>query len=758
MCRDEAPAEILAVLIDKDATKTPKTRTGSVHVADTLTMDATVTEPAARDPLDALLAPRAIAILGASGRPGTPFARPLSYLVEHGFAGAVYPVNPGYDSLDGIPCYPSLDDLPGEVDLVLMLVSAAETVRQIPAVARTGARGAVVFASGFAETGPEGVALQAQLVEAAREHGIRVLGPNCQGLVSLHDHVVASFTAALELGVPEPGSIAYIGQSGAVGGSIFSLARERGLRIGTWVSTGNQADLSALEIACHVIEDQRIRVVTLYLESPAEGALFDRLSARALELGKSVLVLRSALSAAGARAASSHTGALIGPHAAFRAMCRERGVILARDVEDFIAVAHALSVLPRADGRRLAIVTTSGGAGSLAADQADAGGLVVEDLPSRTQDRLRDVVPAFGGVANPVDVTAQMFRANETDDFVTVCEQVLDEPDVDAVLIALTMVTGDLAIAMAHGLERIWARARKPVAVVWLAARQQTVEAREILRRGGWPVLDSVRTGVDVLRALATHPDPAARAETGSHAAQVAELRRLIGDLRPGVVTESAATDLLAVAGIRSPFQRLVTSAVEARAAAASVPGPLVLKIQSAAVPHKTDRGGVRLGVAPADAERVYGELVETFAADGIVDVAVQEQVPDGPELLVGVTHLEPGFPPLLTVALGGVAAELFHDSACRLLPIDEATALEMILELESAPLLTGYRGRPACDLTAAAAAVAAVGRLAAAAGERLVELEVNPLRLVDQGAGAVALDFLLRLSTGTHQAEEANR
>lgn len=712
-------------------------------VADTLTVDDPLVDPVGRDPLDALLAPRAIAILGASGRAGNPFARPLAYLVEHGFEGAVYPVNPGYESLGGIPCHASLDDLPGPVDLVLMLVSAAETVRQLPAVARAGARAAVVFASGFAEVGPEGAALQVELVATAREHSIRLLGPNCQGLVSLHDHVVASFTAALELGVPEPGSIAYIGQSGAVGGSIFSLARERGLRIGTWVSTGNQADLSALEVACHVVEDERISVVTLYLESPPDGALFDRLSSRALELGKSVLVLQSALSAAGARAASSHTGALIGPSAGFRSMCAERGVVVARDVDDFVATAHALSVLPRSGGRRLAVVTTSGGAGSLAADQAEMGGLVVEDLPEATQEALRGFVPNFGGVANPVDVTAQMFRANETDDFVRVCDLVLAADEVDAVLIVLTMVTGDLATAMAHGLTRVWEHAAKPVVVVWLAARQQTVEGREIICGGGWPVVDSVTTGVTVLRALATVAAPVGRTSASADREALAAALHGAGP----VVTERGALPLLEAAGVAAPAQVVVLSADDARDAAAGLTGPFVLKIASDAVLHKTDRGGVLLGVEAADVAAAYANLVEAFAGEGITAVSLQEMAEPGPELLVGITNLEPGFPPLITVGLGGVATELFQDSSCRLAPVDEATALAMVHELRSAPLLTGYRGAPGHDLAPTAAAVAALSRLAVAAGDRLVELEVNPLRLVDGGRQALALDFLLRLT-----------
>ena len=338
-----------------------------------------------RSPLAALFSPRGIAVLGASGREGNLFARPLRFLVEHGYEGGIYPVNPNYDTLHGIPCYPALEALPHPVDRVLMMVSAEEAVRQIPSVAASGATAAVVFASGFAEVGPQGLMLQTELAAAARQYGVRLLGPNCQGVVSVPHRMAGTFTAAVESGLPRNGNVAYVGQSGAIGGSILSLAQERGLGISAWASTGNQADLDALDLGAYLIEDERIRVLAMYLESTVDGTRYGELARRAQELGKSILVLQSARSLAGRRAAASHTGAIIGENAAFLAMSRELGVIQADDFEDFIALTQALSVLPRAAGSRLAIVTTSGGAGSLAADQAEHAGLVVEPLTDTTQ-------------------------------------------------------------------------------------------------------------------------------------------------------------------------------------------------------------------------------------------------------------------------------------------------------------------------------------------------------------------------------------
>jgi acyl-CoA synthetase (NDP forming) len=703
--------------------------------------------------LAALFAPRAIAVLGASGREDNPFARPLGYLLERGYPGPVYPVNPGYDVLRGVPCYPSLADLPGPVDLVLMLVSAAEAVRQLPAVAAAGATAAVVFASGFAEIGPAGQRLQDELVAVARAHGVRLLGPNCQGIVSVHDRMAATFTAALEHSDPRPGNLAYVGQSGAVGGSVLSLAGERGLGIAAWASTGNQADLTALDIGRHLLDDDRVRVLALYLESTVDGQDFTELARRAHERGTSVLVLQSALSQAGARAAVSHTGALLGSNAAFLATCEAYGVVVADDVEDFIATAQALSVLPRAAGRRVAIVTTSGGAGSLAADQAEAGGLVVEDLDDATQATLAALVPDFGAVANPVDVTAQLFKSGSADDFVRVCDAVLADDGVDAVLVALTMVTGAMAATLAQDLAGLWARTSKPIVVVWLAARDQTAEARALLREAGWPVLDSPRTAVRVLRALATPPvvpGPLSRALPPG-------ARAVLTELAGPVLTEGQAGPLLQALGIAQPEQYLVSSAAEAARAAKELGGPLVVKVQSPQVLHKTELGGIRLGVAVEDAAQVHDELVAAFAGIGPVKVLLQKMAGPGPELIVGLTNTEPGFPPLLTVGLGGVATELYRDTVSRLAPVDEEQADAMIRALRAAPLLTGFRGQPGVDLTAATRAIARLSQLASALGDRLVELEVNPLRLTGGGEGALALDFLLRLAdTGSGPPAQA--
>ncbi|MEV0156053.1 acetate--CoA ligase family protein [Micromonospora sp. NPDC050686] len=688
--------------------------------------------------MDALFHPRAVAVLGASGREANPFARPLHYLAQFGFAGDLYPVNPGYAELAGMRCYPSLAALPGPVDLVLMLIPAARVLEELPAVAAAGARAAVVFASGFGEM-QEGQALQEQLRDTARRLGVRLLGPNCQGVIHTGEGMFGTFTAALESGPVATGGLAYVGQSGAVGGSILSLARERGLGIAAWASTGNQADLTAVELARYLVEEDETRVLALYLETAVNDHDFRDLARRVVQLEKKLVVLRSAVSPAGARAAASHTGAIVGDDAGYRVTVREFGVIEAEDIDDFVALAHGLTISPPIAGERIAVVTTSGGAGSLAADQLSAVGFSVDNLPEQTRAELRTVVPGFGAVDNPVDVTAQIFRDSDPSAFVGVCDRVYRADGIDAVMITLTLVTGKLATRMAESFVATWRDLAKPVLVVWMAGREQTAEARDVLRDAGWPVFDSTRQAARVLAALRN--PKVVEEDLDPTTFPVNDVRHTVAGFG-ATVTESEGEILLGLAGVARPGSILVRSVDQAEALAAQVTGSRVLKIQASRVLHKSERGGVRLGVPAGQLVRTYRELMASFEAEQPAGVLVQETAPAGVELIVGVTRPTGGLP-IVTVGLGGYATEIYRDAVSAFAPVSPQRAEQMVRSLTAAPLLTGFRGSPPVDLSGAAQAISRISLLAVAIGERLSELEVNPLRVTPDGR-AIALDFLL--------------
>lgn len=693
---------------------------------------------------DALFRPKAVAIVGASGRADNPFARPLEYLTSFGFGGSVFPINPGYTDLFGLPCYASLADLPESIDLALVMIPAQSAIDVMPDIAKAGARAAVIFASGFGETGETGVQLQRDLLQAARNSGVRLIGPNCQGVLSTTTNMYGTFTAALENGPIASGSLAYTGQSGAVGGSILSLANERGIGVSSWVSTGNQADLDSMTVGRYLIDQDDTATLAMYLESATDDRAFVDLAARAAELHKPLIVLRSAVSEAGARAAASHTGAIVGDSAAFDATVATFGVIEARDIDELIDFAHANTALPSLLGPRIGVVTTSGGAGSLASDHLDAVGLDVHELSVDSRESLSEVVPAFGAVENPVDVTAQIFASGEAGDFVDVCNRVESFDEIDGVLIALTLVTGNLATRTATALAELMARSNKPIVIAWAAAREQTLEARQYLRSAGLPIYDSVGTAA---RALASLRRTAGRMTSTTTPSWAPAVQSLVDGL-PDLVTESKGTQLLQIAGVPRLRSVLVDGREAAQEAATEFSEPVVLKIQSAKVLHKSDLGGVLVGIPADQVSDVAVELLERFVDLDPEGVLIQELAPDGLEFIVGVTRSEDGLP-LVTVGLGGTATELFRDTATAFAPVDADHARELVLSLRSSALLTGFRGDTPYDVDALARAVSQVSELAVAIGPRLRELEVNPLRVShDPDRPVLALDFLMHLTT----------
>ncbi|MEJ2861025.1 acetate--CoA ligase family protein [Actinomycetospora flava] len=653
---------------------------------------------------DRVLSPRSVALIGATGRADNPMARPLRWLTERGFAGRVHPVNPKYAELGGVPCVASLAEVPDGVDLALALVPAERAAAAVTEAGAAGAAAVVVFASGFAEVGEAGRARQDELVAAAQAAGTRVLGPNCQGLYHARSRLFATFTGAGERPLTGSSGIAYVGQSGAIGGSVLDVAAERGLDLSAWVSTGNEADVSLTEIGRHLVADPEIEVLTVYAESLPDPDDYAALAAEARDHGTALVVLRSGRSEPGRRAAVSHTGAMLGDDTAFRLVSRRHGVVLVDDVEELLAAATMLRGRRGPAGRAVGLVTSSGGAGILAADRASEAGLAVPELTAETQQKLARLVPDFGAVANPVDVTAQLF--NDGGEFGEVCGIVRADAAVDAVLVLLTMLVGETAMALARDLAATVTEQgpdAPPVAVVWMAGEDGTAPARALLREAGIPVFSSITLAVRVLDAVAT-PDGAAPAP-----------------VEPGVPVPGDGWDLLDALGVRRPVS---SPASDPAAAVAELGGTAVLKAEG--LDHKTEAGGVRLGVTTATAAAVHAELA---ALPGVTGVLVQEQVPSGVELLVAVDGGRDGWPPVLTVGHGGTATEVHRDVVHALAPVTLETARAMLGELRCWPLLAGHRGAPGVDLDAAVDAIVRVSRACAVPG--LGELEVNPLVLL---------------------------
>lgn len=689
--------------------------------------------------LAALVAPGSVAIVGATGKPGSPFSRPLQYLQDYGFTGALYPVNPKYEEIRGLPCYPSLTAIPDAVDLVVVLVPAAHVEQVIVQCAEIGAGAALVLSSGFAETGAEGSAVQQRLVDVARRGNVRLVGPNSQGIIVPSLGLAATFTGAILEALPEPSGLAYVGQSGAVGGCVLDLAGDHGFGLSAWVSVGNQADVNLFEVGRELVESPDIKVIAAYVESVESGTDFVRLAARCAELGKSLVLLRSGRTAVGRRAAVSHTGGLLAPGEAFEAIARRHGAIVVHDVDELVDVSCALLRFGPRHGKRIAVVTASGGAGSIAADQLTLAGLTVDELPAGVQSELAKLIPDFGAVANPVDVTFQLFTAGSAG-FAHVCEMLAALDDVDQVVMVMSAIGGDASTRVAQELVGAVNAVDKPVHYAYVVGHQHTAGARAVLRDAKLPAYQSlqrvarVASALSVVPRLSQMPDPVAAAGA-------------LADVGAGRLSQAACAELLVAAGVPMPASVLISDATHAPDAVAAVGGRAVLKLQSPDALHKSDDGLVALGVGVETAESIAVNLLKAPSAHAVEGVLVQAQIEAGTELLVGLTRERPDFPLLLTIGLGGVLAEALDDTVSECLPLSASDIEQMLRALRGSALLYGFRGSPPADVAAATVAIVAIASAAEMLGERLAEFEINPLIVGPMGAGAHAVDALARFS-----------
>lgn len=707
------------------------------------------------DSLQPMLCPKSVAVVGVSRRGG--FAtHALHHLEQASFRGNVHVVNPKYDEFEGRVCHHSLQNIPDSVELALVFVPAVAVPDVIEDCGRAGVRAAIVYSSGFAEEGAEGARLQQRCADLARKWGVRVLGPNSQGLFYEPAGLVAAFSPAFATERPPSSGVAYVGQSGAIGGTVLAHANERGIGLVAWASVGNQVDIDAVELGERLLAEDHVRTVALYLEAVPDGGGWARLLQAADQRGKHLVLLRAGKSQAGQQAAASHTGAMVKPDQAFTLLAARYGVIEVDDVEELLDVVEALSLDPQPTRRSVAVITSSGGAGGMSADQIVGAELELAQLSVGTRATLADVIPAYGSINNPVDVTAQLF-AHESADLEKVCSLVANDPAVDVCLVILTGATGAVGAWAARSIARA-AQASPDTRFVmsWLVPQREVSDATAVLRASGVFVTGSIRSAVRAIDRLAF----AGAAAPVNVADEAIEVPLPAGGVDTpiasnGMMTEARARSLLDSIGLARPASRLARSADEARQAAQDLGADrFVLKVQSPQIPHKSDIGGVRVGVEAHEVAAVFEEVLAAGTAVSgaeIEGVLVQELVgrPDDhyAEMIVGIQGGRDGYPAVVTVGFGGVTAEVFGDVASALVPLDPDQARTLIRQLRCSPLLEGFRGRPALDSAALADALVSLTDVATCLGPRLVELEVNPLRVMEEGA--VALDFLAHTDNG---------
>ncbi|MFT3776927.1 MAG: acetate--CoA ligase family protein [Ottowia sp.] len=673
-----------------------------------------------------ILHPTAVAIVGASGDEQKWGGRLLRYMLRHRHDGPLYPINARAKELMGLPAYASLRDCPGPVHLAILLVPREHVRAAVEDCVAKGVGCALCITAGFAETGPQGRADEEELVAVARAGGVRLIGPNCMGLMNAHHGLCATTGVVMgTIGKLPAGGIGMASQSGALMGAMISRGIDIGAGFSSTVSVGNQADLDLNDFFEYLIDDPKTDVITLYMEGVKDAPRFTALLARAAAAGKPVCIAKSGRSEAGAKAAASHTASLAGAWPAFEATCRRWGVYLFETIYDLLQGALLLQRGKRATSNAVAVFSGSGGGGALLTDGLEAHGLVLPELSEATRQAVAAVLPATHRQL-PFDF-GMLNHAAPPDPEVAggaigiALDRALRDPAVGAGILLLTTQPGqervvEAAVAAAD-------RSGKPLLFVQGAGNHGEV-ARRMLREAGHGYFDSPHDALAVAAVLAHRAEPEPVAAPGAPVA-------LPAGLPDGFLTEPEARRLIEAAGIPTTPWRFAPDADAAVRASHELKGPVAVKAVSARIVHKSDVGGVKLNLQGDDAVRAacgdIGEAARAAGVDRLDGYLVTEMWRADAELILGVQH-DPDFGPFVMVGAGGVLVELMKDVQLAPAPVSHAAALAMLHRLRSLPLLTGYRGRPAADLNAIADVVVRLGELALASRGRLRELDINPL------------------------------
>lgn len=688
------------------------------------------------DAISRLLQPRSVAVIGASADPAKTAGRPVGYLLKHGFPGAIYPVNPKVDRIGDLPCFPDVASLPDVPDVAIVLLGADRAHAAVRDLAARGCPAAIVLASGYTETGAEGARRQQQLVEAAGT--MRLLGPNTIGLVNLTDNIVLSATGALEMDEFPAGGIGVVSQSGGILGSLLSRAAARGIGLSKLVSTSNEVDLELADFIDHLADDPATRVIALYIETVRHPGKFRAACLKAARAGKPVVAFKIGRSEAGAQAAVSHTGALAGADRMYDALFRQVGVIRARSFSDLLDIPAALATGRRLQGRRVAILTSTGGAGTLVSDDLGVAGFDTPAPDATTAQALRSLQTGSEAVLdrNPIDVTLAGLRPDLLRGAI---RTLLASDSYDA----LVVIVGSSSLAqpelMAGAIQDCLAGTDKPV-LAYVSPHAPEIAA--LLTRRGVPAFAAAESCTAALAGMLQ----AHGFEPPVDAPEVAPVQAALPAGLAGALDEAQAKQLFARYGVPCTAESIVTTPAQAEAAARALGDRVVLKLLSSSITHKSDVGGVAVGLTPQTIAAQLARMADEVAAKAGARperFLVQEMVSGGVELILGMHRDALGTAVLL--GMGGITAELFNDTTMRLLPpqggLTRTEALAMIRALKTWPLLDGFRGRPKADVQALADAVVAFASMAAHLGDRLLEAEINPIFVLPQGQGVRAAD-----------------
>ena len=696
--------------------------------------------------------PRSIAVIGASANFAKPSGRPIAALLKKGYVGAIYPVNPRYTEIGGLPCYPSIGAVPGPIDLAVVAVPVEGTLDALRQCAEKRVKAAVVFTSGFAEVGAEGRALQQQIAELARRNGMRILGPNCLGLVYFRNSVMATFSDIVEMENEAPGSLAFVTQSGAYGERTFMQAAQEGVGFSSFISVGNEADLQFTDFISYLLGDERTSLLGVYLEGAKDGANFRRVAEAALRAGKPILVKKVGRTKAGARAAASHTASLAGNDRIYDAFFRQTGIIRIEELRDLTSFALAYQSGRMPQGRNVGILTDSGGPGVEMADRCEEFDLLVPELAGRTRAQLEACLPFFGSARNPVDMTAAVMTDQAL--YGKCLRAIFADENIDMV-VAPGFFMAYVSPTLLGDVLGIYRSSTKPLVMcpVWADKSPQAREMIARVKQEGIPIIPESSDAARAMVSLAWYGEKRRQAavglreETGTPVEAVNAVARMLQS--PGALTEYEGKQILAAYGIPITREEMASSAEEAAALARQIGYPVALKVQSPGIPHKTEAGGIRLNLyTDAQVHEAYAEILRNAKAHApqamIAGVLVQEMIEGGVEVIVGTTH-DPVFGPCVMFGLGGIFVEVLRDVSFRVAPLDRPDAEEMIREVKGYRVLGGVRGRPPADVRALVGVILKLSRLAVDFAGEIEELDINPLIVLPRGVRAADVLILKR-------------
>lgn len=707
---------------------------------------------------DTLFNPVGVAIYGASSNPAKLGGRPVQFLKDQQYADGIYPINPNYDELQGLPCYHSVASVGKRIDVVLVLVSAEQILDALKDCVTGNVKFAVILSSGLAETGAEGKTLQNKILAYAQENNLRLLGPNCLGLMNFKKKIPLTFSSALQNKDLTASNVAFASQSGAFGSHLFGMARSMGFGYNYWITTGNEADIQLNDCLYYLAGQEDVKSIASYMEDARDGRKLVAALDKCQETDTPIVILKVGKSEAGSKAASSHTGALTGNAAVYKAVFAQKNVVQVDSVYDLLDFSNFLAIDKTVGDGRVAIVTVSGGAGVLHVDKCEELGLKVAELSSETKRKIKEVIPAFGSAANPVDITAQTASRSGTP-LIAPLTYCIEDEHVDILIFYVGLLYKD-GERVARQVIDVAKKTRKMVMVSWVGAKQEHLA---LLRQNGVPAFEEPGRGIRSLAALYHYRkgQEAYRAHQSNRLyrlpkldnAKILDIRRWLTERREigTALSEAESRQVLMAFDIPVVEGALAASVEEAVEIAGHIGYPVVMKIDSAMILHKSDVGGVRLNITDDDAvRRAYYSILETVRGKLGTDVPIngiliEKMEKAEAEILIGCKQ-DPLFGPTVAFGLGGIFVEALKEISIRVAPLTLDDANMMMAELRGAKILDGLRGKPACDKKALRNVLLGTSRMVIELKDLISEIDINPMFVFEEGKGARAGDALILL------------